>query len=161
MDLTVYINGYYCSLFSIGKDALKQSTKHFKIRPQSKGSCTVCWNHLSAKTCRLPWNNAGEQYCTHKNFHMQYLKPAGGRRQNRDFKAKAHTYQSSSTLWCWGKDTRFLIHLSYCRRSCKKEMQVLEKPESVTMPRLCNDKMDKSAIPEREKKKWKSWWTKH
>lgn len=47
---------------------------------------------------RLPWNNAGEQYYTHKNFHMQYLKPAGGRRQNRDFKAKAYTHQSSSTL---------------------------------------------------------------
>lgn len=46
-------------------------------------------------------------------------------------------------------------------------MQVLEKPESVMMPRLCNDKMDKSAVPEREKKKmeklldqtlWRSVW---
>lgn len=111
----------------------------------------ICTNLLANS-----WNNAGEQYYMHKNFHMQSLKPAGGRRQNRDFKARAYMYQSpyySSTLWYWGKDTRFLIHLSYCTGSCKKEMKVLEKPESVMMPRLCNNKMDKSAIPEREKKK--------
>lgn len=64
-----------------------------------------------------------------------------------------HTHTNPSLLWHWGKDTKFLIHLSYCISYCKKEMHVLEKPEPVMMPRLCNDKMDKSAISEWEKKK--------
>lgn len=137
----------------IGKDVFKQYTKHLMYKALKnivsvQRVRTVFWNHLSAQTCWLPWNNAGEQHYTHKCCHMQSQKPSG-RRQNRNFKARAHMFQIPS-------------HLSYCKGSCKKKckfwMQVLEKPESVMMPRLrvcslCKDKMDKSTIPEQEKKR--------
>lgn len=85
----------------------------------------ICTN-LSA-----PLNNAGQHHCTHKCCPTQTPKTARRRRQDRNFKARAHMYyipSHSSPAWHWGKDTGFVIHLSYCTVTCRKNATFWRNP---------------------------------